>query len=109
MTQTFSAMIPVIQNRRSKWSKTPKQPFKHGTDYYILPDILWSSEVRLLLVDQEDGYAYTLSPNELNITIVEVQDIEGQTQIIPQLPTDKSQKLLGVRKNPIGNQQDEVR
>jgi hypothetical protein len=57
---------------------------------------------------QEDGYAYTLSPNELNVTI-EVQDIEGQTQIIPQLPTDKSQKLLGVMKNPIDNQQDEVR
>jgi hypothetical protein len=57
---------------------------------------------------QEDGYAYTLSPNELNVTI-EVQDIDGQTQVIPQLPTDKSQKLLGVMKNPIGNQQDEVR
>jgi hypothetical protein len=57
---------------------------------------------------QEDGYAYTLSPNELNVTI-EVQDIEGQTRIIPQLPTDKSQKLLGVMKNPIDNQQDEVR
>jgi hypothetical protein len=29
-------------------------------------------------------------------------------KIIPQLKTDESQKLLGVMKNPIGNQQDEI-
>jgi hypothetical protein len=56
---------------------------------------------------QEDGYTFTIPPHELNVTI-EVQDIAGQPQVIPQLPTDKSQKLLGVMKNPIGNQQDEV-
>jgi hypothetical protein len=56
---------------------------------------------------QEDGYAFTIPPHELNVKI-EVQDIAGQPQVIPQLPTDKSQKLLGVMKNPIGNQQDEV-
>jgi hypothetical protein len=56
---------------------------------------------------QEDGYAYTIPPEELNIEI-RVQDVNGANQVIPQLPSDTSQKILGVMKNPIGNQQDEV-
>jgi hypothetical protein len=56
---------------------------------------------------QEDGYAYTIPPEKLQ-TDIEVQDIQGVTQTIQQLPTDASQKLLGVMRNPIGNQQDEV-
>jgi hypothetical protein len=56
---------------------------------------------------QHDGYAYTRTPEELQITI-EVNDVNGNKQIIPQLESDKSQKLLGVMRNPIGNQQDEV-
>jgi ribonuclease HI len=56
---------------------------------------------------QEDGYAYTMPPTELNVAI-EVTDVNGVKQNIQQLATDESQKLLGVMKNPIGNQQDEV-
>jgi hypothetical protein len=56
---------------------------------------------------QEDGYAFTIPPEELGIEI-KVQDINGVIQTIQQLPADASQKLLGVMKNPIGNQQDEV-
>jgi hypothetical protein len=56
---------------------------------------------------QEDGYAYTVPPSELNIDI-EVQDANGNKQTIQQLPTDESQKMLGVMRNPMGNQQDEV-
>jgi hypothetical protein len=56
---------------------------------------------------QEDGYAYTVPPEELDVEI-QVQDVTGATQTIKQLPTDVSQKLLGVMKNPIGNQQDEI-
>jgi hypothetical protein len=43
---------------------------------------------------QEDGYAFTVTPEEIGI--------------IKQLPATTSQKLLGVIKNPIGNQQDEI-
>jgi hypothetical protein len=56
---------------------------------------------------QEDGYAYTLTPQE-HTEQISVEDLNGVTKIIPQLPSDKSQKLLGVMKNPIGNQQDEI-
>jgi hypothetical protein len=55
----------------------------------------------------EDGYAYTLSPSEHNERII-VRDIHGIDKVIPQLPTDASQKLLGVMKTPMGNQQDEI-
>jgi hypothetical protein len=37
-----------------------------------------------------------------------VTDISGNAQRIQQLHPEKSQKLLGVMRNPIGNQQDEV-
>jgi hypothetical protein len=56
---------------------------------------------------QEDSYAYTLSPNEHNERII-IRDIHGIEKEIPQLPTNASQKLLGVMKNPMGNQQDEI-
>jgi hypothetical protein len=56
---------------------------------------------------QDDGYAYTVPPSELNIDI-EVQDANGIKQTIRQLATDESQKMLGVMRNPIGNQQEEV-
>jgi hypothetical protein len=56
---------------------------------------------------QEDGYAYTLSPDDHNQHI-QVQDMDGATKEIPQLTSETSQKLLGVMRNPIGNQQDEV-
>jgi hypothetical protein len=56
---------------------------------------------------QEDGYAYTVPLSELNIDI-EVQDANGNKQTIRQLSTDESQKMLGVMRNPMGNQQDEV-
>jgi hypothetical protein len=56
---------------------------------------------------QDDGCAYTMSPAELGKQII-VHDISGTQKTIPQLKTDESQKLLGVMKNPIGNQQDEI-
>jgi hypothetical protein len=57
---------------------------------------------------QDDGYAFTIPPEELQVQI-EVKDIGGNRQIIDQLSSDVSQKLLGVMKNPLGNQQDEVK
>jgi hypothetical protein len=56
---------------------------------------------------QKDGYAYTLSPDENDRKII-VLDIHGQPKEIKQLATDTSQKLLGVMRNPIGNQHDEI-
>jgi hypothetical protein len=56
---------------------------------------------------QDDGYAFTTPPEDLDITI-EVKDIQGNIQKIQQLPLERSQKVLGVMKNPMGNQQDEI-
>jgi hypothetical protein len=57
---------------------------------------------------QEDGYAYTMMPEEHKQEIF-VTDSLGNTQKIQQLPTNKSQKLLGVMKCPMGDQQDEIK
>jgi hypothetical protein len=56
---------------------------------------------------QEDGYAFTIPPSDLRTDLI-VKDIKGNTQKIPQLSTNTSQKLLDVMKNPLGNQQDEI-
>jgi hypothetical protein len=56
---------------------------------------------------QEDGYAFTEEPEMLPWKIM-VQDVHGNATEIPKLATTKSQKLLGVMKNPISNQQDEI-
>jgi hypothetical protein len=61
----------------------------------------------LLWAFQEDGYAYTQSPEEHAEHLL-VNDLNGDTKEIPQLTAEKSQKLLGVFKNPVGNQQDEI-
>jgi hypothetical protein len=57
---------------------------------------------------QHDGYAFTLDPDELGHKVV-VRDLHGNTIEIPLLPATTSQKMLGVMRNPIGNQQDEVK
>jgi hypothetical protein len=56
---------------------------------------------------QEDGYAFTLEPQEINKQII-IVDHEGNEKQIKQLPATTSQKLLGVMRNPIRNQQDEI-
>jgi hypothetical protein len=57
---------------------------------------------------QDDGYAFTEEPDTHGIEI-RVEGLDGTThQTIPQLKSNESQKLLGVMKNPMGNQQDEI-
>jgi hypothetical protein len=56
---------------------------------------------------QEDGYAYTMSPEEHGRKIY-VHDGNGKQQEIPQMESNKPQKLLSIMKCPIGDQQGEV-
>jgi hypothetical protein len=56
---------------------------------------------------QEDGYAFTEDPAKHGQEI-KVKDLNGNLQIIPQLHSNESQKLLGIMKNPMGDQQDEI-
>jgi hypothetical protein len=56
---------------------------------------------------QEDGYAFTEDPNS-HLQEIKVLDHNGVQQIIPQLRSNESQKLLGVMKNPMGDQQEEI-
>jgi hypothetical protein len=57
---------------------------------------------------QEDGYAFTEEPESHGLEVT-VTDIQGQVQCVPPLKAGDSQKLLGVMKNPLGNQQDEIK
>jgi hypothetical protein len=54
---------------------------------------------------QEDGYAFTREPEDLNKPII-VYDKKGKKQTIRKLSSTTLQKLLGSMKNPMGNQQD---
>jgi hypothetical protein len=57
---------------------------------------------------QEDGYAYMVPPDKLDQQII-VYDLQKKPQQIKLLfYSETSQKLLGVMRNPIGNQQDEI-
>jgi hypothetical protein len=56
---------------------------------------------------QKDGYAYTLPPDKLDQQII-VYDLQNKPQTIKLIHSETSQKLLGVMRNPIGNQQDEI-
>jgi hypothetical protein len=57
---------------------------------------------------QEDGYAFTKEPSKIGRAIT-VRNTNNDTKIIKQLSATTSQKILGVMKNPIGNQQDEIK
>jgi hypothetical protein len=56
---------------------------------------------------QEDGYAFTEDPNS-HLQEIKIKDQSGELQTIPQLVSNESQKLLGIIKNPMGDQQDEI-
>jgi hypothetical protein len=56
---------------------------------------------------QEDGYAYTIPPEEHGQDIF-VHNIHGQLEKIPQLESTVAQRILGVMKNPMGDQQAEI-
>jgi enamine deaminase RidA (YjgF/YER057c/UK114 family) len=97
---SVTSLVEQTRNAFQEWDK-----LLHATGHFME---LGKCSCYLSIWDfQEDGYAFTIPPNELNIKI-EVTDDDGVKQTIKQLATDESQKLLGVMKNPIGNQQDEV-
>jgi hypothetical protein len=56
---------------------------------------------------QDDGYAFTITPEEHGQEIT-IQSIHGREEKIPQLKTNEAQRLLGVMKRPIGDQQAEI-
>jgi hypothetical protein len=101
-TQTLST-IQLADNTKHAFQTWDK--LLHATGHFM--ELCKCSCYLSVWEFQEDGYAYTIPPEELNV-VIKVQDVNGINQIIQQLPTDVSQKLLGVMKNPIGNQQDEV-
>jgi hypothetical protein len=56
---------------------------------------------------QDDGYAFTIDPDEI-ASQIEVKDLQGNPTRISLIPSHRSQKLLGVMRNPMGNQQEEI-
>jgi hypothetical protein len=99
-TKTREEIIDEVKTAFSTWDK-----LLHATGHFME---LGKCACYLSLWDfQEDGHAYTLAPEEHKQEIF-VTDIHGKEQKIQQLPTNKTQKLLGVMKSPIGDQQDEI-
>jgi hypothetical protein len=100
-TKTRTDLIDEVKQAFSTWDK-----LLHATGHFME---LGKCACYLSLWEfQEDGYAYTLAPEEHQQEIY-VTDINGKEQKIPQLPTNTTQKLLGVMKSPIGDQQDEIK
>jgi hypothetical protein len=98
--KSIDELIQQAQHGFTSWNE-----LLHATGHFMELDkcacylLIWSF--------QEDGYAFTLDPTEHGKQI-EVKDITGKIMRIKQLSATTSQKLLGVMKNPIGNQHDEI-
>jgi hypothetical protein len=98
--KSIEQLIKCAQNGFTTWNE-----LLHATGHFM--ELEKCACYLLIWAFQEDGYAYTLSPEELQREI-QVNDIDGKPKTIKQLPATTSQKLLGVMKNPTGNQQDEI-
>lgn len=94
-------LVQEVQMAFSTWDK-----LLHATGHFM--ELGKCASYLSLWEFEEDGFAYTMPPEEHQQEI-SVTDIEGNVQKIQQLPTNKSQKLLGVMKCPIGDQQDEIK
>jgi hypothetical protein len=99
-------------------SKTPDQLAKQAQNSFTTWNELLHASGHFMELDkcscylsiwdfQEDGYAYTLPPDKLEQQII-IYDLQNKPQQIELIHSEKSQKLLGVMRNPIGNQQDEI-
>jgi hypothetical protein len=97
---SIAEMTQSAQHGFSTWSE-----LLHATGHFM--ELEKCSCYLSIWAFQEDGYAYTLSPAEHGQHIV-VKDHNGVMKEIPQMTSETSQKILGVMKNPIGNEQDEV-
>jgi hypothetical protein len=98
--KSIEQLIKSAQNGFTAWNE-----LLHATGHFM--ELEKCACYLSIWAFQEDGYAHTLSPEELQQEI-QVCDINGKPMTIQQLPNTTSQKLLGVMKNPIGNQQDEI-
>jgi hypothetical protein len=94
-----------IMTREAKESFTVWNGLLHATGHFM--ELSKCSCYLQFWTFQEDGFAYTEDP-ESHGQEVRVKDINGTYQVIPQLKSNESQKLLGVMKSPIGDQQDEI-
>jgi hypothetical protein len=98
--KTVTELIDDVRKAFSTWDK-----LLHATGHFM--ELGKCACYLSIWKFQEDGYAYTMKPEEHRQQIY-VKDIQGKQQQIPQLHTNKAQKLLGVMKCPIGNQQEEI-
>jgi hypothetical protein len=99
--QTIDSLIELSQDSFTTWNE-----LLHATGHFM--ELEKCACYLSIWAFQPDGYAYTLSPEEISKRII-VHDLNGETKEIQKLAADTSQKLLGVMRNPIGNQQDEIR
>jgi hypothetical protein len=99
--QTIDRLIELSEESFTTWNE-----LLHATGHFM--ELEKCACYLSIWAFQKDGYAYTLSPEEISKSII-VNDLNGETKEIQKLATDTSQKLLGVMRNPIGNQQDEIR
>jgi hypothetical protein len=99
--QTIHRLIELSQESFTTWNE-----LLHATGHFM--ELEKCACYLSIWAFQQDGYPYTLSLEEISKSII-VNHLNGETKEIQKLATDTSQKLLGVMRNPIGNQQDEIR
>jgi hypothetical protein len=97
---SIEELIEQAQKSFTTWNK-----LLHATGHFME---LEKCSCYLMLWDfQDDGFAFTIPPEDLKHDIV-VQDLARNPMTIKLLASECLQKLLGVMRNPIGNQQDEI-
>lgn len=99
-TKTLDQMTTEVQKAFTHWNG-----LLHATGHFM--ELSKCACYLLFWKFQEDGYAYTMDPDE-HRQLVTVVDNQGKHHVIPQLKSNETQKLLGAMKCPIGDQQDEI-
>jgi hypothetical protein len=97
---TVEQLCEQAQNGFTKWNE-----LLHATGHFMELD---KCSCYLSIWDfQDDGYAFTIDPDEI-ASQIEVKDLQGNPERISLIPSDRSQKRLGVMRNHMGNQQEEI-
>jgi hypothetical protein len=98
---TMDQLIKQAQEGFTRWNE-----LLHATGHFM--ELEKCAYYLSIWAFQDNGFVYTKIPDEMGKKN-EVTDLNGDKKTIPQLTSDTSQKLLGVMRNPIGNQQDKIK
>jgi hypothetical protein len=111
-TQIYLETLTTQRIAKLNYHTTQKKHSPHGMDISTRLGTSWSCQnVHATCTSGTFKTMDTLlrkTQHHIYLQEITVKDNKGELQMIPQLRANESQKLLGVMKNPMGDQQDEI-